>query len=205
MIDWAGMSFRASKSRSLVIEKGKCVKESVFFVNGPDKSSRELIPSIHASPIKFLGRVISASLSDSNEVRSFSEAVCKSFRAIDKCHLREVQKVWSYITCFFLALDDLNWFTKCLFRQSENLSKRFLLWSESGYDFIIPSQAWPFILRFLLVLCLWRAWLWWWKRQRLAATFFFETLLTHLSQTTAQTWKLGNGQLRTQSRKSSQS
>jgi len=30
VLGWAGMSFRASKSRSMVIENGKCVKKSVF-------------------------------------------------------------------------------------------------------------------------------------------------------------------------------
>jgi len=93
------MSFKAIK----ISEFGKCVKEAVFFIKGPDKSFREVIPSIHISPIKFLGRVISASHSD--EVSSFSEAFCKSLRAIDKCHLRGVHVF--YITCLFLVLDGL--------------------------------------------------------------------------------------------------
>jgi len=62
VLDWAGMSFRASKSRSVVIKNGKCVKESVFSVKDPNLSALELIPSIHMSPVKFLGRVISVIL-----------------------------------------------------------------------------------------------------------------------------------------------
>jgi len=111
--------------------------------------------------------------------------------------LKRVKKFGFYIICLFFALDGLCWFTKCLFLQSENLNRKFLITSESGYDFIIPSQDWPFILPFLRVLFLWEAWLRWWKRQRLAATLFFKTLLTQLCQTTTQTWKLVNGQLRT--------
>jgi len=51
LLNWAGMSFRAPKSR-MVIENGKCVKEALFFVNNSN-SAPELIPSIHVSP--FLG------------------------------------------------------------------------------------------------------------------------------------------------------
>jgi len=58
-------------------------------INDPLRTQR-----VNTSPIEFLGRVILASLSDSNEVRSFSESVCKSLRAIDKCHLTGVQKIW---------------------------------------------------------------------------------------------------------------
>ena len=49
---WAGMSFRASKSRSMVIDKGKVVDISPFLFKG------EIIPSIHANPVRFLGRTI---------------------------------------------------------------------------------------------------------------------------------------------------
>jgi len=52
VLNWAGMSFRAPKSRCMVIENGKCVKEALFFVNNSN-SAPELIPSIHVSP--FLG------------------------------------------------------------------------------------------------------------------------------------------------------
>jgi len=60
--------------------------------------------------VKFLGRIISESLFDATEVRSFCEAVFSSLVAIDKCQLRGVQKVlngfgfaFSRPTIFFLA------------------------------------------------------------------------------------------------------
>ena len=87
------LALRASKSRSLVIERGKCVKESLFFVNSPNSCSLEDIPSIHVSPINFHRRVILASLSDSTEIGLFLEAVCNGLLSIDKCHLRDIQKV----------------------------------------------------------------------------------------------------------------
>ena len=43
----AGMLFRASKSRSLVMKKGKVLDQSPFAV------SSEPIPLIHSNPIKF--------------------------------------------------------------------------------------------------------------------------------------------------------
>ena len=49
---WARMSFRASKSRSMVIDKGKVIDISPFSFKG------EIIPSIHANPVRFLGRTI---------------------------------------------------------------------------------------------------------------------------------------------------
>ena len=94
VLTWAGMSFRASKPGSLVIDSGKCVKESLFFVNSRNSCSPEAIPSIHVSPIKFLGRVISESLSDSTEIGLFSETVCNGLLSIDKCHVRGIQKFW---------------------------------------------------------------------------------------------------------------
>ena len=84
------MSFRASKSRSLVISNGRC-KDKLFQVCNPKSTSVETIPSISTSPVTFLGRVISASLSDVEQV---TEAICDGLKAIDKCHLKGIQKVW---------------------------------------------------------------------------------------------------------------
>ena len=44
---WARMSFRASQSRSMVIDKGKVIDISPFSFKG------EIIPSIHANLVKF--------------------------------------------------------------------------------------------------------------------------------------------------------
>ena len=49
---WARMSFRASKSRFMVIGKGKVIDISPFSFKG------EIIPSIQANPVRFLGRTI---------------------------------------------------------------------------------------------------------------------------------------------------
>jgi len=68
------------------------------FVNNSNFSP-DLIPSIHVSPVKFLGRIISESLFDATEVRSFCEAVFSSLVAIDKCQLRGVQSTYNILPC----------------------------------------------------------------------------------------------------------
>ena len=59
---WARMSFRAFKSRSMMIDKGKVIDISPFSFKG------EIIPSIHANPVKFLSRTIDFTVSDKHSV-----------------------------------------------------------------------------------------------------------------------------------------
>ena len=73
-LDWARMEFRTSKSRSMVIEQGKIINFCPFKVQTKDSNSCEFVPSIHANPIKFLGRVITASLSDSEKIESVASS-----------------------------------------------------------------------------------------------------------------------------------
>ena len=58
-LNWGGLEFRADKSRSIVIVKGRSMNTTPFSVSKasdqPDVSS--WIPSIHSRPIKFLGRL----------------------------------------------------------------------------------------------------------------------------------------------------
>ena len=64
----AGLEFRANKSHSIVIVKGRSMNATPFFVSKtsvhPEVSSP--ISSIHSRPIKFLGRIIDVSISDRN-------------------------------------------------------------------------------------------------------------------------------------------
>ena len=68
-LNWSGMSFRAKKSRSMVILKGKVLDLSPF--QASIKTEEEIIPSIHTNPVKFLGRTINVSLSDSEVIDKF--------------------------------------------------------------------------------------------------------------------------------------
>ena len=62
---WARMSFRASKSRSMAIDKCKVIDISPFSFKG------EIIPSIHANPVRFLGKTIDFTVSDKHSVEKF--------------------------------------------------------------------------------------------------------------------------------------
>ena len=63
----AGMMFRASKSRSLIMLNGKVFDKSPFSVHS------DTIPSIHSNPIKFLGRTIDMSLKDKCAIENLNE------------------------------------------------------------------------------------------------------------------------------------
>ena len=87
-LSWARMSFRASKSRSIVITNGKVLNIS------PYSSNNEIIPSIHSNPVKFLGRTIDVSISDNEAIVSFKEKVSRGLDLIDKSTHRGTHKVW---------------------------------------------------------------------------------------------------------------
>ena len=69
---WAGMSFRADKSRCIVIDGGVVENVTPFTVNLPNSKESQVIPSIHTQPVRFLGRRICASLSDSENIETFT-------------------------------------------------------------------------------------------------------------------------------------
>ena len=85
---WARMSFRASKSRSMVIGKGKVIDISSFSFKG------EIIPSIHANPLRFLGRTIDFTVSDKHSVEKFATEVLSGLTLIDKSSHKGINKVW---------------------------------------------------------------------------------------------------------------
>ena len=64
-LNWAKISYRASKSRSMMIDKGKVIGISPFSFKG------EIIPSIHANPVRFLGRTTDFTVSDKHSVEKF--------------------------------------------------------------------------------------------------------------------------------------
>ena len=54
-LNWASLTFRADKSRSIVIIKGRSM--NTFSVSSPKEPSdfTSFIPSTHSKPVKFLG------------------------------------------------------------------------------------------------------------------------------------------------------
>ena len=87
-LSWARMLFRASKSSSIVISSGKVLNVSPFSVSG------QLIPSIHEKPVKFLGRCIDFTLSDSTAIDNLIQQCNQALIAIDKSFHRGIHKLW---------------------------------------------------------------------------------------------------------------
>ena len=95
-LSWAGMSFRADKSRSAVIIKGRSLNTTPFKVGEPtcptDFSC--YIPSLQSRPVKFLGRIIDGSLSDRKSVEELSDKLLSGLRTISKSSFTGSQKLW---------------------------------------------------------------------------------------------------------------
>ena len=95
-LTWAGLEFRAGKSCSIVIIKGRSMNSTPFSVSKatdqPESSSS--IPSIHSRPVKFLGRIIDGSLSDRNSSVELADKLLAGLRIIDKSHFNGTQKLW---------------------------------------------------------------------------------------------------------------
>ena len=74
-LQWAGMEFRADKSRSFIIKKGKSLNSSPFCVSEPSNPTdfSLFIPSIHSMPVRFLGRNIDGSITDRKSVDELAE------------------------------------------------------------------------------------------------------------------------------------
>ena len=58
VLTWAGMSFRAEKSRCIVIDGGVVKNVTPFTVNLLNSEKSQVIPSIHTQPVRFIGRRI---------------------------------------------------------------------------------------------------------------------------------------------------
>ena len=95
-LTWAGLVFRADKSCSIVIIKGRSINTTPFSVSKatdqPEPSSS--IPSIHSRTVKFLDRIIDGSLSDRNSSVELEDKLLAGLRTIDKCHFTGSQKLW---------------------------------------------------------------------------------------------------------------
>ena len=72
----------------MVIDKGKVTDISPFSFKG------ESIPSIHANPVKFLGRTIDFTVSDKHFVEKFVTEILSGLKLIDKSSHKGIHKVW---------------------------------------------------------------------------------------------------------------
>ena len=110
-LSWAGMSFRAKKSRSLVMVNGITFDIEPFNVSGSDahieNDNADIIPSIQKIPVKFIGRKIDSSLSDRSRVAEIEHDLKGSLNKIDKSGHLGINKVWIMQN---LLLPQIRWF-----------------------------------------------------------------------------------------------
>ena len=95
-LNWAGLTFRADKSRSIVIIKGRSMNTTPFSVSSPRElyDFTSFIPSIHSRPVKFLGRIIDGSISNRTSLDQLEKKLLDGLNIIDTSHFTGSQKLW---------------------------------------------------------------------------------------------------------------
>ena len=95
-LKWAGMGFRADKSRSFIMIKGKSLNSSPFCVSkSSDPTDFSVyIPSVHSMPVRFLGRIIDGSISDRKSIDELEDKLSSGLKIIDKSPYKGPQKLW---------------------------------------------------------------------------------------------------------------
>ena len=88
LVEWSKMKFKARKSRSVVISKGKVQENYQFRIQG------EEIPSLRDQPIKCLGKWYQSSLNDQENVKNFIAQLKEFLNRIEDTHLPGKFKVW---------------------------------------------------------------------------------------------------------------
>ena len=86
------MQLKPSKSRSLIMIGGKFQQDKQLSITSSNKN--QIIPSIIGNPVRFLGRAISFSPKDKDQIEAFSLALTKGLSLIDKSFHRSIHKVW---------------------------------------------------------------------------------------------------------------
>ena len=93
---WDYLEFRADKSHSIVIVKGRSVNTTPASVlKGSVQPEVSLpIPSIHSRPNKFLGHIIDGSISDRNSSTELIDKLLAGLSVIGKSHFTGMEKLW---------------------------------------------------------------------------------------------------------------
>ena len=91
-LTWAGMTFKPTKSRSIVVVKGRIINSSQLIIVSDNKIVA--IPSILTCPVRFLGRTINHTLSDKDAIDQFISDLYEALQRIDKSNHKGIHKVW---------------------------------------------------------------------------------------------------------------
>lgn len=90
LLGWACMKIKPTKSRSLSIQKGIRIDNICFTVDG------ERIPLVVEEPVRSLGRLYMADLSDKHMVSAIATQLTDGLHKINQCFLPGKFKVWCY-------------------------------------------------------------------------------------------------------------
>ena len=122
-LKWAGLTFRADKSRSIVLIRGRPINSTPFSVSSPTEPSyfTSFITSIHSRPLKILGRIIDRFISD--RLDKLQKNVLDGLNIID-----------TYI--LFYRLQKKLWFLQHLL--IPRIQWPILIWDSNFFSF----QAW---------------------------------------------------------------
>lgn len=90
LMGWARMSFKPTKSRSLVLKKGRVADKFRFSIAGTS------IPTISEKPIKSLGKFFDCSLRDTASIKNTREELEGWLNDVDKYDLPGKFKAWVY-------------------------------------------------------------------------------------------------------------
>ncbi|XP_049336392.1 uncharacterized protein LOC125802421 [Astyanax mexicanus] len=90
LMTWARMSFKPSKSRSMVLKKGKVIDKFRFSISGT------VIPTITEQPVKSLGKLFDSTLKDSAAIQKASLELGTWLTKVDKSGLPGRFKAWIY-------------------------------------------------------------------------------------------------------------
>ena len=95
-LKWAGLTFRADKSRSIVVIKGRSMNTTPLSVSSLREPSdfTFFISSIHSRPVKFLGWMIDGSISDRKSLDELEKKLLDGLNIIDTSHFTGSQKLW---------------------------------------------------------------------------------------------------------------
>ena len=93
LIKWLRMQFKPHKCRTLVLKKGRIVDDSFELGDG---SSVMRMPSVVEKPVKCLGRLYTAALSDSDRKEEIKKDIEDGLRKISNCELQGTLKCWMY-------------------------------------------------------------------------------------------------------------
>ena len=87
LIEWTRMAFKAKKSRSLVLKRGR-VQKYTFHLRG------EVIPAVSESPVKSLGRWYTKELKDTNRAKEIIAQMNEGLASIERSGLPGKCKLW---------------------------------------------------------------------------------------------------------------